>query len=83
LTTWPGPSPRCPSRTARPTLGSRCSPSLISPRGDWPVGVAAAALALTAEDDSDVALGIRLLADQRDVFEDADRMHTEAILAAL
>jgi hypothetical protein len=51
--------------------------------GDWPVRVAAAALALTAEDDSDVTLGIRLLADLRDVFEDADRMHTEAILAAL
>ena len=51
--------------------------------GDWPKRAAGAALALTAEDDTDTTLGGRLLADLRDVFIDKDSMHGETILNAL
>ncbi len=51
--------------------------------GDWPARARRAALALTAEDDSDTTLGARLLADLRDVFGDRDAMHGETILGAL
>jgi hypothetical protein len=51
--------------------------------GDWPARARLAALALTAEDDTDTSLGARLLADLRDVFGDRDAMHGETILAAL
>jgi hypothetical protein len=51
--------------------------------GDWPARARLAALALTAEDDTDTSLGARLLADLRDVFADRDAMHGETILAAL
>jgi hypothetical protein len=51
--------------------------------GDWPKRAAAAALKLTAEDDTDTTLGARLLADLREVFGDADAMHGETILNAL
>ena len=51
--------------------------------GDWPARARRAALALTAEDDSDTTLGARLLADLRDVFGDRDAMHGETILDAL
>ena len=50
---------------------------------DWPKRCNAAALALTAEDDSDTTLGARLLGDLRDVFGDVDAMHGDAILSAL
>ena len=50
---------------------------------EWPRRVAAAALKLTAEDDTDTTLGARLLADLRDVFEGQDAMHGETILTAL
>ena len=48
--------------------------------GDWPARARKAAIALTAEDDTDTTLGARLLADLRDVFGDADAMHGETIL---
>ena len=51
--------------------------------GDWPARARLAALALTAEDDSDTTLGARLLGDLRDVFGDRDAMHGETILGAL
>ena len=38
---------------------------------DWPARARKAAIALTAEDDTDTTLGARLLADLRDVFGDA------------
>jgi hypothetical protein len=50
---------------------------------DWPARARKAAIALTAEDDTDTTLGARLLADLRDVFGAADAMHGETILAAL
>ena len=50
--------------------------------GDWPARARKAAIALTAEDDTDTTLGARLLADLRDVFGDADAMHGETILTA-
>jgi hypothetical protein len=50
---------------------------------DWPSRARRAAVALTAEDDSDTTLGARLLADLRDVFGDRDAMHGETILDAL
>jgi hypothetical protein len=51
--------------------------------GHWPYRVRQAALALTADDDTDTSLGARLLADLRDVFGDADALHTETIREAL
>jgi hypothetical protein len=51
--------------------------------GDWPKRAAAAALRLTAEDDTDTTLGARLLADLRDVFGVAAAMHGDTILSAL
>ena len=51
--------------------------------GDWPARARKAAIALTAEDDTDTTLGARLLADLRDVFGDDDRLHGETILGAL
>jgi hypothetical protein len=50
---------------------------------DWPKRAAAAALQLTADDDTDTTLGARLLADLRDVFGDLDAMHGDAILGQL
>jgi hypothetical protein len=50
---------------------------------DWPARARKAAIALTADDDTDTTLGARLLADLREVFGDADRMHGETILNAL
>jgi len=49
----------------------------------WPARARTAALALTADDDTDTTLGARLLADLRDVFGDEDRLHGETILNAL
>ena len=51
--------------------------------GDWPARARKAAAALTADDDTDTSLGARLLADLRDVFGDAEAMHTETIRDAL
>src|SRR5258708_24138829 len=51
--------------------------------GHWPSRARQAALALTADDDTDTSLGARLLADLRDVFGDADALHTETIRDAL
>ena len=51
--------------------------------GDWPSRARRAAVALTAEDDTDTSLAARLLTDLRDVFGDADAMHGDAILTAL
>jgi hypothetical protein len=49
----------------------------------WPSRARQAALSLTADDDTDTSLGARLLADLRDVFGDADALHTETIRDAL
>lgn len=49
----------------------------------WPARARAAAIALTAEDDTDTTLGARLLADLRDVFGDREAMHGDTILGAL
>jgi Protein of unknown function (DUF3631) len=52
--------------------------------GDWPERGRAAAVALVADSKAaSPSLGIRLLADLRQVFGDTDAMSTEAILAAL
>jgi hypothetical protein len=51
--------------------------------GHWPYRARKAALALTADDDTDTSLGARLLADLRDVFGDADALHTKTIRDAL
>ena len=51
--------------------------------GDWPHRAHAAALQLTAEDDTDTSLGARLLADLLDVFGDAEAMHGDTILNVL
>lgn len=51
--------------------------------GDWPAWARKSAVVLTAEDDTDTTLGARLLADLRDVFGAADRLHGETILDAL
>jgi hypothetical protein len=51
--------------------------------GDWPARARKAAIALTAEDDTDTTFGARLLADLRDVFGAEDKLHGETILNAL
>jgi hypothetical protein len=51
--------------------------------GDWPARARRAALALTAEDDTDTTMGARLLGDLRNVFGTADAMHGQTILNAL
>ena len=51
--------------------------------GDWPKRARAAAVALSAEDDTDTSLGARLLADLRGVFGDAEALHGATILAEL
>jgi hypothetical protein len=51
--------------------------------GDWPSRARRAAVALTAEDDTDTSLGARLLTDLRDVFGGTDKMSGEAILDEL
>jgi hypothetical protein len=53
--------------------------------GDWPKRARVAAVALSAEDDTDTSLGARLLADLRAVFEaeDAEALHGVTILAKL
>jgi Protein of unknown function (DUF3631) len=51
--------------------------------GGWPARAHAAAIALTAEEDTDTTFGAWLLADLRDVFGGADAMHGETILGAL
>jgi hypothetical protein len=51
--------------------------------GDWPARARKAAIALTAEDDTDTSLGARLLADLRAVFKDAEALWTGTILGEL
>lgn len=52
--------------------------------GDWPQRARAAAFALVAESkDSTPSLGVRLLADLREIFGDQDVMSTETILGKL
>lgn len=52
--------------------------------GDWPQRARMAAVALvTAGQDAEASLGVRLLADTRIVFGDAAEMPTECILKAL
>ena len=52
--------------------------------GDWPERAREAAVALVAESkDREPSLGMRLLADVRTAFGDADEMTSKAILAAL
>jgi 5S rRNA maturation endonuclease (ribonuclease M5) len=52
--------------------------------GDWPTTAREAAVALVADSKSATpSLGIRLLADLRDIFGDTEAMSTEAILTAL
>jgi len=51
---------------------------------DWPTRARGAAVALVAEaKERDPTLGVRLLADLKNVFGDAKEMTTEAILRAL
>jgi len=52
--------------------------------GDWPERARVAAVALVAASRVAVpSLGVRLLADMREVFGDAESMSTEALLSAL
>ena len=52
--------------------------------GDWPGRARVAAVTLVTESMGGTpSLGVRLLADLREVFGEADAMHTEDILAAL
>jgi hypothetical protein len=52
--------------------------------GDWPGRARVAAVALVAASKQNTpSLGVRLLSDLRQVFGDADRMTTDAILKAL
>jgi uncharacterized protein DUF3631 len=51
---------------------------------DWPARARTAAVALSGNGDAaESTLGKRLLADLRDVFGDAEAMHSETILAGL
>lgn len=50
---------------------------------DWPGRARGACLVLTAGDDRDASIGVRLLADLRDVFGDAEALHGSTILEAL
>ncbi len=51
--------------------------------GSWPAWGRLAALALSGEDESPVSAGMRLLADVRDAFGDADHRSTHDLLTAL
>ncbi|MEJ7747900.1 MAG: DUF3631 domain-containing protein [Candidatus Limnocylindrales bacterium] len=51
--------------------------------GSWPATRRLAAVALSGEDESPLSLGMRLLADVRDVFGDADHLTTPALLDGL
>jgi hypothetical protein len=51
--------------------------------GAWPARARKAAVVLAAEAEEDAAEGMRLLADLRDVFGDADKLWTVTILASL
>ncbi|MGO9079559.1 MAG: DUF3631 domain-containing protein [Streptosporangiaceae bacterium] len=51
--------------------------------GHWPARAAVAAAALAGDAEEDAAEGMRLLADLRDTFGDADRLWTETILTRL
>ncbi len=51
--------------------------------GSWPTSGRLAALALSAEDETPTSVGIRLLADVKDVFGDADHLTTPELLAGL
>ena len=64
------PSPTCPSRTARPTRGNRCRPRRPRRRRLARPGTQSRdrAAAEDADTDTDASLGVRLLADLRDVF---------------
>jgi len=50
---------------------------------DWPLLGRQAALALSAEDETEVSIGIRLLSDIRDVFDGRDHLATADLLAGL
>lgn len=51
--------------------------------GDWPLRANLAALALSSDGDEDVSVGIRLLADIRDVLGERDHLATTELLAGL
>lgn len=51
--------------------------------GSWPTLGRLAAVALSGEDETPVSVGMRLLADIRDVFGDRDHLTTHDLLAAL
>jgi hypothetical protein len=51
--------------------------------GDWPVRAREAARALSSEADESATGSLRLLADLRGIFDDADALWTETILGAL
>jgi hypothetical protein len=51
--------------------------------GDWPRRARVAAVALSGEEALHVTSGMRLLADIRDVFEDADHLPTAELLHRL
>ena len=66
------------------TSGSRCLTVAEAAGGDWPERARVAAVALVAlSKESAPSLGIRLLADLRQVFGEADALATETILKAL
>lgn len=50
---------------------------------DWPMLGRQAALALSADDETEVSVGIRLLSDIRDVFDGRDHLATGDLLTAL
>lgn len=51
--------------------------------GSWPVMGRLAAVALSGEDEAPISLGMRLLADVRDVFGEVDHLTTPAMLEGL
>lgn len=51
--------------------------------GSWPQRARFAAIALSSEDDAPASVGMRLLADVRDVFDGRDHLSTVDLLAGL
>lgn len=51
--------------------------------GSWPARSRLAAIALSSEDETPISVGMRLLADVRDIFGDRDHVTTSDLLNAL
>ncbi len=51
--------------------------------GSWPAMARLAAVALSGEDEAPISVGMRLLADIRDVFGGTDHLHTSELLRRL